>query len=79
MSLNGGFPMITLSQRRAVAGDFEPEPQARELTAAELDHVAGGILPAVVVVVVVVAAAVQKLEDASGSDDKESDTEGGEG
>lgn len=70
--------MITLSQRRNVAVDFEPEPLARELTAAELDHVAGGLLPAIVVVVIV-AAAVQEVENASRSNDSESDNDGGEG
>ena len=71
--------MITLSQRRTVAGDLEPEPQARELTAAELDHVAGGVLPAIIVVVVVVAAVVQKVDEATGSDDNGPKNEGGEG
>ena len=70
--------MITLSQRRTVTGDFEPS-QARELTAAELDHVAGGALPAIIVVVVLVAVAVQDVENATGSDDNESENEGGEG
>lgn len=74
--------MITLSQRRTVT-DFEPEPQTRELTTAELDHVAGGALPVVVVVVVLVALAVQRVGDASESDDgepeNESDNDGGEG
>ena len=65
--------MITLSQRGTVTGDFEPEPQTRELTTAELDHVAGGALPAIIVVVVLVAVAVQEVEDAIGSDDNESD------
>lgn len=40
--------MTTLSQRRTVAGDFEP--WATELTA---EQVAGGALPAVVCVVLV--------------------------
>ena len=70
--------MITLRHRRTVAGDCEPAPQVRELAAAELDHVSGGVLPAVVVVVVLVAAVVQKAEDA-GSDDNDSDSDGGEG
>lgn len=67
--------MITPSQRRTVAGDFAPKPQARELTAAELDHVAGGVLPAVVVVVVMVAVAVQEAGDASESKDNEPNNE----
>lgn len=75
--------MITLSQRRTVAGDFGPEPQARELTATELDHVAGGVLPVVAVVAIVVAAVVQEVGDAAGSDDgepnSESDSDSGEG
>ena len=71
--------MITLRQRRtSVTGDFEPS-QARELTAVELDHVAGGALPAIIVVVVLVAAVVQKVDEATGSDDSESENEGGEG
>lgn len=71
--------MITLSRRQTIAGDLEPEPQTRELTAAELDHVAGGALPVVIVVVVLVAVAVQEVDDAIGSDDNESDDDGGEG
>ena len=71
--------MIRLSKRRVTAGHLEPEPQARELTAAELDHIAGGALPAIIVVVIVVAAVVQEVENASRSSDSESESEGGEG
>lgn len=71
--------MFTLSQRRIVPGDLEPAPNARELTDAELDHVAGGVLPAVVVVVVLVAMAVQKAGDASESEENESSSDGDEG
>ena len=70
--------MITPSRRRTVTGDFEPEPQTRELTAAELDQVAGGVVATVIVVVVLVAIAVQKVGDASESDDSESENDGGE-
>ena len=70
--------MIKLRNRWTVAGDCEPAPPVRELTAAELDRVSGGVLPAIVVVVIVVAAVVQKAENAS-SDGNESDSDGGEG
>ena len=70
--------MITLSHRRTVAGDFGPEPQARELTATELDHVAGGVLP-VVVIVVLAAIAVKEAGDGSGSENNEPNDDGGEG